>query len=147
MFSNSKKGRKFPAIPPPTEISWENGIFSGIFQWAMAILYFAGDDYSRAERNFHLVLRQNPSSPSVLNQIGACLHNLHRFDEALSLQNQALASLPGFPRAVYNQALTLHVKGDTRYEDPVAHLGGGRGPWPPRKIEGEVRKSQYSPLW
>ena len=32
---------------------------------------------------------------------------------------------------------------------PVAHLGGGaRGPRPPpRKIEGEVRKSQYSPLW
>ncbi|XP_055347073.1 uncharacterized protein LOC129594416 [Paramacrobiotus metropolitanus] len=82
----------------------------GTLRWALAILEFSQGRYAAAGQHFEHIIRQSPTSPSVLNQISACLHNLRQFDTALEVQDQVLIMSPDFPRAVYNKALTLTAK-------------------------------------
>ena len=85
---------------------------------ALAVNALNGKDYAAALEIFNLLCAQLPNSAELLNNRGAILQQLGRYDEALASYDKAIVLKPGYASAHHNRASTL--KKLNRYDEALA---------------------------
>lgn len=74
--------------------------------------YFRLGDGTKTESILRALLKKNPHHTIVLNDLGRCLQQQGRYDEALALFREFLAQAPDEPLAHWNMGITLCHKGE-----------------------------------
>jgi Tfp pilus assembly protein PilF len=83
----------------------------------LAVLYDKVGDPKRAMEEFDKALKQTPNDPGLLNNVGFCLYNQRKFDQAETHLRRALSLDPKHKFATVNLGLTLAQQG--KYDESL----------------------------
>ena len=79
----------------------------------LGVLYLSGDEIPRAVVEFETVLREDPTHPAALNNLGVARSRQGRTDEALALYQKALGQRPDYADAWNNLGVLFEERGET----------------------------------